>query len=352
MEKFREGEKLRKRVWVQNVAVNATVLEAKLRAIRARQSGDTTVDELLDGAEELIRRAKDAAYRDNPIPTRVGNWVRGTLIEAAYQNLHAAEAILAAHYSSEEVEAEIPEAVGRVEVSLHRDDLRRRDARRILTMPPESDRAVLLSKLIEIGYAAADRQHSRLRSFRNMILLSAIILGVFVGLFVLAVAMNPTAVPLCFQPDADGPQYCPTGGQPSSDDVLVVALLGLLGAAIAASLAIRKVTGTSTPYHVPIALAVLKVPFGVVTAIAGLIAIRGEFVPGLSALDSQAQVLAYALLFGYAQQLFTGLIDHQAEAVLARVPGKSAVVARPEAPAQALPRPETHARPAAGTVEG
>ena len=33
---------------------------------------------------------------------------------------------------------------------------------------------------------------------------------------------------------------------------------------------------------------------------------RGEFVPGLSALDSPAQIIAWAILFGYAQQLFTG----------------------------------------------
>jgi hypothetical protein len=42
---------------------------------------------------------------------------------------------------------------------------------------------------------------------------------------------------------------------------------------------------------------------------------RGEFVPGLSALDSSAQILAWALVFGYAQQLLTQLVDRQAHTV-------------------------------------
>ena len=39
---------------------------------------------------------------------------------------------------------------------------------------------------------------------------------------------------------------------------------------------------------------------------------RGNFVPGLSALDTSAQIVAWAIVFGYAQQLFTRLVDRQA----------------------------------------
>jgi hypothetical protein len=51
---------------------------------------------------------------------------------------------------------------------------------------------------------------------------------------------------------------------------------------------------------------------------------RGQFVPGLSALDTSAQILAWAVVFGYAQQLFTGLVDAQAQTVLDDVGGKDA----------------------------
>ena len=87
--------------------------------------------------------------------------------------------------------------------------------------------------------------------------------------------------------------------------------------------------GTSTPYDVPASLAFLKVPTGALTAIAALIAIRGDFVPGLSSLDSQEQILAYALVFGYAQQLLTGLVDRQGQSILASVPSKDSAGSRP-----------------------
>ena len=65
-----------------------------------------------------------------------------------------------------------------------------------------------------------------------------------------------------------------------------------------------------------------------VTAIGGLIAIRGDFIPGFSQLDSQAQIVAYAFAFGLAQQLLTRLVDRQASALLERSPGKAAKVVR------------------------
>jgi hypothetical protein len=47
----------------------------------------------------------------------------------------------------------------------------------------------------------------------------------------------------------------------------------------------------------------------------------GQFVPGLTALDTSAQILAWALLFGYAQQVFTRLADRQGQNVLNSVRG-------------------------------
>jgi len=46
---------------------------------------------------------------------------------------------------------------------------------------------------------------------------------------------------------------------------------------------------------------------------------RGGF--RLSALDTSAQILAWALVFGYAQQLFTRLVDQQGQNVLEAVRG-------------------------------
>jgi hypothetical protein len=52
---------------------------------------------------------------------------------------------------------------------------------------------------------------------------------------------------------------------------------------------------------VPFALIARKLPTGALTAVLGLLLLRGGFVPGLSALDSTGQILAWALIFGAAQ---------------------------------------------------
>jgi hypothetical protein len=101
----------------------------------------------------------------------------------------------------------------------------------------------------------------------------------------------------------------------------VVELVGLTAAAIAAAAAIRRIKGSSERYGIPLALASLKLPTGAITAFLGLLLMRGQFVPGLSALDTSAQILAWALVFGYAQQLFTRLVDQQGQNVLEAVRG-------------------------------
>jgi hypothetical protein len=99
-------------------------------------------------------------------------------------------------------------------------------------------------------------------------------------------------------------------------DLFVVELVGLSAAAIAGAAAIRGIRGSSERYGLPVAMAALKLPTGALTAVLGVLLMRGQFVPGLSALDTSAQIIAWALVFGYAQQAFTRLVDRQGQSVL------------------------------------
>jgi hypothetical protein len=225
-------------------------------------------------------------------------------------------------------------------------------AKFVAALAPDKPQAALTQPereaLVSTFHAAngeARRKHTRIRSFRNMLLSSALVLAIAAAGVAALGMKRPGVVPLCFHPG--GQVVCPTktkaldskapaSGQPTEAqtaraqaredrvarrtaqpyDMLLVELMGLIGAALAAAATLRRMTGTSTPYAVPLALAVLKLPTGALTAALGLLLMRGEFVPGLTSLDSPAQIIAWAIVFGYAQEIFTRLVDNQAHSVL------------------------------------
>jgi hypothetical protein len=223
-----------------------------------------------------------------------------------------------------------------------------------VVMLSESDRQAVVSA-VRAASSESRWKVSRLRSFRNVIVIASLVLALgVVGVTVFAFD-KPGALPMCFTPGnvvcttsttrvpasaQEGPGGQQTAaGQAKTDeimrrvasgwDIAVVELVGLVAAAIAAAAALRNVQGTSTPYSLPVALALLKLPTGALTALLGLLLMRGGFVPGLSALDSSAQIIAWALVFGYAQQLLTRFVDSQAQSVLAGAGGNTKALAPP-----------------------
>jgi hypothetical protein len=213
-------------------------------------------------------------------------------------------------------------------------------------------------KIVTISRAASSaalREQVRVRSFRNILVATTLSMTLLAIGVALTGFLNPTMIPVCFAPEEAGRAVvvCPTAQSASfsterqanvepprqdiddhvretvnSYDLFVVELVGLAAAAIAAAAAIRGMRGSSERYGLPVALAALKLPTGAVTAFLGVLLMRGQFVPGLSALDTSAQILAWALVFGYAQQLFTRLVDRQGQSVLDSVRGADKAAAR------------------------
>jgi hypothetical protein len=323
-------------------------------------------------AESLDLAAKAAVDEGLSRWTRVASSIRGASLERTWSQIDAAREALLRIAPDDYVIGQIPRITSRAERMLSCDDARRAGLRRVAqkyaakgapdTVGP-ADREILLG-----GFHAANcearRKHSRVRSFRNMLLLCGLVLTIAaIGLAALGYA-RPGLALLCFQPS--GQAVCPTKvvatddaapttGQPattvtpqqvedadratraaaSPGDVLLVEVIGLIAAALAAATALRRIHGTSTPYGVPFAVAVLKLPSGALTAAFGLLLMRADFVPGLSALDTPAQIIGWAIIFGYAQQLFTRFVDARAQTVLSGAAGETATPppARPLEPA-------------------
>lgn len=346
----------RRRIWVQQVAVDAELLRARVAVARTRTLSDAQ-QKAADGACEHLQRAIDAANRVDPIPGRLADWWRGTLVVAAYRNLHAARIQLVDILDEHELRAEIPFAVARARANLPAGDARHVSFEKLKSVPALRAH---LRRLMDDCYEVLDDKYAQLRSFRNILLLTTALVAGLVMLTIGVVSRNPDWLPFCFPNETTGASgaagaglNCPTGeatSAASGGDVVIVALLGSLGGSLAAALSIRNLRGTSTPYDVPVALAVLKVPLGALTAILALVAIRGEFVPGLSNLDSQGQILAYALVFGFGQQALSRLLDQRGQMLLEDLPGGTNVdAARSEARAT-LRVPSQPPKPALDSV--
>lgn len=330
--------------WAVQAAVDAERIRNRLNAATARRlSGPEAASRA--AVECHLRQAERACCRDDDRKrrSRMDKW-RGTSVEQAFLHLHAAKGFLIDLLPPADVEALVPDVTTRLATALDRNDPRRVEAEAQLRTTDGPTRRAVLKQAMETAYDASDEQYVRLRDFRNIILLTALSMFLLTAALLTAVAIFPYAIPMCFdpgvtaaaagQPAQQAFSVCPSGDQsrPGPGDILIVAGLGAIGGALGALVAIRNLRGTSTPYSVSTALAVLKGPSGALTAIIGMLLLAGGFVPGLTNLDSQRQILAYALIFGIAQQLVTRVADDRAQQILNQLPSKDQHAEPPKPP--------------------
>jgi hypothetical protein len=281
----------------------------------------------------------------------------GSHVTAAQIHLNAARLLWVRSFlsSPQEIKPYLPALLAVVKEHLPSGDERRKSVENVRHHNSLGNADVVrITEAVEAAQAVSLREELRAGSFLRIV-------WVVAGfLFVLALSIGalsaawPRAVPLCFNPpqsmkalaaqdETQGARspvryevVCPTGTDPSPPspdldvnfektakgrDYFVVEVAGLVAAGLASASALRKIRGTSTSYGVPVALAALKLPAGALTAVGGLLLMRGGFVPGLSALDSSAQIIAWAIIFGYSQELFTKFVDRRGQAVLEEVRG-------------------------------
>ena len=261
--------------------------------------------------------------------TGVRNWARnGAIIERAMSNLDAAEADLLRRALEPYLRGQMPHLWAHVRQHLPAEDPRRIRMQELvdLAAKEELDECAkeTIIQAVRAASSEARREYTRVRSFRNLVLISAGLMTVIAAVVAFWGWTQPELITLCFPPQPPNLSgACPTGNTANPVDLLLVQFVGLVAASVSGAASLHRVSGSDTRLGLLSALAVLKLPTGALTAFLGLMLMRGGFVPGLSALDTPAQILAWAALFGAAQQLVTGLIDKQADHVLGQVAGKA-----------------------------
>jgi hypothetical protein len=141
--------------------------------------------------------------------------------------------------------------------------------------------------------SAALREQLCLRSFRNVVVLTTVLMALLAIGIALRGSFDKTWIPSCFKPEsgAQAMVVCPNQHSQPFDispegtsrvdidlvidqtatpyDLMVVKLVGLTAAVVAAAAAIRRLWGSSERYGLPAALAALKLPTGAITAFLG-----------------------------------------------------------------------------------
>jgi hypothetical protein len=340
--------------WREGALTRATELRGRLAELLVQGGDGPGVEDVAEEVRAHVTAAEQAVAGTARRPLRHAlAAMRGASVERANSQLDAAEAGLLRMAPTSYLVGQLPAILARARAHLPADDPRLQRLVRIAndhaeTLAPADDRPLpqvdreAVIATLRAATLEERREVARVRSFRNILLCAALALAVCAGGLLVVGMVEPRAVPLCFTPG--NAVVCPThtkatgpavaGGEAAADaehaerldgvmrdtasawDIAVVELIGLVAAAVAAAASLRKMEGTSTPYSLPTALAVLKLPTGALTAVLGLMLIRGAFIPGLSALDTSGQIVAWAVIFGYAQQVFTRFVDDQAKGVL------------------------------------
>ncbi|MFF8288925.1 hypothetical protein ACF068_06765 [Streptomyces sp. NPDC016309] len=344
----RRADPCEKGLWElrEGLASRISELEALLRSKTARAQLPAEAQALAAQAFEELAEARTTLRHDHRRRLPAAH------LAVAQTRFDMAHNLMLRLSSLDEVTAMMPGLVAYVREHLPINDERRVQVEEIAlalrsgTPLQEVQRQVVVDA-VAVARQSHIRENLRVRSFTHVVYGMAIVLSVVVALVAAFGALAPGTVPLCFHPEKIG-IVCPTASdmsprsaEPGGDidelyaavaspwDYPVVAFTGIVAATVAATTSLRRIRGTSTPYNVPVALALLKLPTGALTAVLGLLLMRGEFVPGLQALDSSAQIIAWAVIFGYAQQLFTKLVDNQAQTVLNSVGGPHNVQGKP-----------------------
>jgi hypothetical protein len=281
-------------------------------------------------AQEITRqleRARCLALPPRNPLRQFRSWLTGEDVERAWSSLHAANQALVTVQDAATVRALVPDIYAAARAHLRAGDKRliafeewfKRQRHDDLDLSPGDRQMLKLTR--QAAESASDEANVNLRGFRNVLAVALLLLTLIVVALAFAALIRPALFNLC-GPTAPTPTAapspsgetgrCPSGeNNPSGKDVVHVEVLGAFGGAMAAVFTVSRMKGIGGPYSLPAMQALLKLPAGSATALLGVLLLQNGLVTGF--LPQRSGVIsAYAVIFGYAQQVVTRLVDRQA----------------------------------------
>ncbi|HEV3356897.1 MAG TPA: hypothetical protein VG247_08890 [Pseudonocardiaceae bacterium] len=249
-------------------------------------------------------------------------WWSGWRIERAWRALHEAEVYLIA--ADPRLSARLPALTERINPCLPDTDLRRIALSRLRPDdPPSQADRIVVTDAVRAAFDASDEAHASARALRNKLFVAALSLLLVNVLLGLVSSVWPALLPMCVAGSENqlvAQLICAGGGaHPGAGEVWLVALMGGVGASIAAVVLLVRRRPSLSPYVLAGYQALIKVLLGALLAVVGVLALGAGLVEGLVFLHSQDALLFWAVLLGYSQQIGTRLLDNYADRLLDRV---------------------------------
>lgn len=260
--------------------------------------------------EDRLHQARDAAEAYERRWKRVRSWWSGVDIEAAWRAIHAAKQELIDGMADPDLRAQYPLLRSKVKQYLEPNDPERVEYEKWLERGEEQesldqfDRARLRTVRTAVD-ATSDAQYAKIHRFRTTLYIgfvAVIVLDILLGL---ERSTDPW-LPIC-PPTPMGGASCPLVWQ--------IEAVGLIGGVLAAAVALLRIPVTHEPYNLKRAQTLVKLPLSALTALVGIMLLQSNVIDALEPLPAPG-VLAYAVIFGYSQELVTRLIDRKAESLV------------------------------------
>lgn len=314
--------------WRAEVLARVLELESRLAAVPDDAPSREVYLHGFDADPEIRRALKRSVRCDLDAAVGAINrkgikaWWTGSSITEGWEAVHNAELSLLRIESDDSVLASVPRLRAWLERTMDAGRLRsahEANLEEAMTADEGSpvDRTKIRGALADV-IDANNRRYAGVRTFRNnLILITATLVVLLAGLATWH-ALNSDFISLCAKEGADGSLSECIGGEsagPHGVDVWLVLLLGALGGLLGIAFAFTEGGETASRYDPRTWQALLKPVTGAAAALIAVLLLQSRFL--LQPTDaSQATFLAYAVIFGFSQQLLTHFVDKRADSLI------------------------------------
>jgi hypothetical protein len=308
---------LQRSLWRAEVSVRLHELTNRLDAAVAARQFDRSQETAKAAVESSLEEAWRVVDDEQGPIERLTSWWRGDAIATAWEAVHEAEFKLVRLERPKAVRANLPWLITWIQSAMEKG--KRRDDYVKALEAQEPANAELDRTLVERAYrdviVANSERYANLRAFRNNLIVVTGILFTLVCGLALWHAGNTGVVTLCSS-EPEGVVHCLDGAEPHPWDLALVALVGAIGGMLAIAFSLANTASLPSRYDPRVWQVLLKPVAGAATALAGVLLIQSNLMISPAGTRSESVLLAYALLFGFSQQLLTQFIDKRAGAII------------------------------------